>query len=316
MDMLVKAHGSSRGSKAASYTPRTRNLKRHAVAWAIGFVSICTSAVAADLPLRVRASFTGQNNTAERSFKSEVIHLLLEKSRAKYGAYKIEFINGSGMSQGRVFRELQAGHIDLTTSMTDESREQMAIPIRYCLYKGLLGMRIGMGTKTAVETLNHIQTKEEIKQVPMGLVFDWPDYNIQKDAGLTVERLADFDAGIYQLQKGTLSLMPLGVVEVAPIAKKRGLAVISTWAVAYPTAYYIFVSKTRPELAERLQYGFEAAIKDRSFDALFAKRIGPQLAAAGLEKRKLFHIPNAYLPKATPLDRKELWHPLVFEKLQ
>ena len=27
MDMLVKAHGSSRGSKAASYTPRTRNLK-------------------------------------------------------------------------------------------------------------------------------------------------------------------------------------------------------------------------------------------------------------------------------------------------
>lgn len=266
--------------------------------------------------MRVRESFTGPNNTLERSFKSEVIALLLEKSRAKYGPFKIEVVNGSTMTQGRVFRELQGGHVDLTTSMTDESREQMAIPIRYCLYKGLLGVRIGMGTQAAVDKLEHIQSREALNQVPMGLVFDWPDYSIQKDAGLTIERLQDFDSGVFRLQKNTLALMPLGVVEVAPIAKKRGLATISSWAIAYPTAYYIFVSKTRPELAERLQYGFEVALKDHSFDALFAKHIGTQLAAAGLEKRRMFYIPNPYLPKATPLDRKELWHPLVLQKLQ
>ena len=266
--------------------------------------------------MRVRASFTGHKNATERSFQSDVINLLLEKTRARYGAYRIEVNYGSGMSQGRVFRELQAGNADLTTSMTDESREQMAIPIRYCLYKGLLGVRVGMGTKDVVDTLENIQTREELKPVSLGLVFDWPDYSIQKDAGLTVERLPDFDGGIFRLQKGTLSLMPMGVVEVSPIAKKRGLAVVSNWAIAYPTAYYIFVSKQRPELAERLKYGFELAIKDHSFDALFAKHIGPQLAAARLEKRRLLHIPNPYLPKATPLDRKELWHPIVLEKLQ
>lgn len=250
------------------------------------------------------------------AFKAKSYSFCLKKSQAKYGAFHIEVVSGSGMSQGRVFRELQSGNLDLTTSMTDESREQMAIPIRYCLYKGLLGVRIGMGTKETVDKLQGIQTREELRQVTLGQVFDWPDYSIQKDAGLTVERLPDFDSGVYRLQKGTLSLMPMGIVEVAPIAKKRGLAVISDWAIAYPTAYYIFVSKHRPELAERLQYGFELAIKDHSFDALFAKRIGTQLVAAGLEKRRLFHIPNASLPKATPLDRKELWHPLVLEKLK
>jgi hypothetical protein len=111
-------------------------------------------------------------------------------------------------------------------------------------------------------------------------------------------------------------LLPLGIVEVDPIAKQYDLKTISKWAIAYPTAYYFFVSKKRPELAQRLEYGFEQAIKDHSFDELFAKRIGPLIAAADLEKRKLFYIRNPYLPRATPLTRKELWHPLVSSILQ
>lgn len=111
-------------------------------------------------------------------------------------------------------------------------------------------------------------------------------------------------------------MLPLGIVEVAPIARQYELSTISSWAIAYPTAYYFFVSKKRPELAQRLAYGFEQAIQDHSFDQLFAKRIGPLIAATGLDNRKLFHIRNPYLPKATPLARKELWHPLVSSILQ
>ena len=271
---------------------------------------------AADAPTRVRYQISAQANAPEQNYKREVLALLLEKSKAKYGPYFLEAAAASGMTQGRVFRELQSGKLDLTTSMTDASREEAAIPVRFCLYKGLLGVRIGMGTRANVKALNRIRTREELNQVELGQVFDWPDYSVQHEAGLKVARLSDFAAGLTRLENGTLPLMPLGVVEVAPIAKAHRLSVISTWAVAYPTAYYIFVSKKRPELAERLQYGFEMALKDHSFDALFAKRIGTQLAAAGLEKRTIFYIPNPYLPKETPLDRKELWHPLVLQKLQ
>ena len=94
-----------------------------------------------------------------------------------------------------------------------------------------------------------------------------------------------------------------------------GLDFVKSWAIAYPTAYYFFVSHKNPALAERLNYGFELAIKDKSFDALFANKLGPVIAAANLDKRHLFVIPNPYLPKATPLARKELWHPIVFEKI-
>ena len=52
-------------------------------------------------------------------------------------------------------------------------------------------------------------------------------------------------------------------------------------------------------------------LKDHSFEQLFAKRIGPLVAAAELEKRKIFYLKNPYLPKDTPLERKELWHPIA-----
>ena len=284
----------------------------------LALVALLTAGLGAQAAdtLRVRRSVPGQLHTTEQAYQTEVLELLLEKSRAKYGPYLLENYVTRGMTQSRVFRELQAGRLDVTTSMTDDAREQMAIPLRYCLYRGLLGVRVGMGLPATVEALDKLQSREELNQIELGQVFDWPDYTVQKQAGLKVTRLSDFNAGIKRIQDGNLPLMPMGIVEVAPLAKARGLATISHWAIAYPTAYYIFVSKNRPELAERLQYGFEQALKDQSFDALFNKRIGSQIAAAGLDKRRLFHIPNPYLPKATPLERKELWHPLVLSKLQ
>ena len=263
-------------------------------------------------PLLVRHNFFVSDESSQLNYKGEVLTLLLEKSKARFGPYVLEKGPQIGWSQNRTYRELELGHLDVISSMTNEPREASGLPIRYCLYKGLLGVRIGLGSKSSVKKFDAIASWDELKQVNMGLVFDWPDYAIQTGAGLKVLRLPALESSVARLKRGTYDLLPMGVVEVGPLAKKHDLSTISTWAIAYPTAYYFFVSKTRPELAQRLAYGFELALKDHSFDQLFAKRIGPLLADAELDKRQIFHIKNSYLPKETPLQRKELWHPLVF----
>ena len=268
-------------------------------------------AAAVKEPLMVRHNFFINQDSDKLNYRGEVLKLLLEKSKARYGPFTLEKGQQKGWSQNKQYSELERGNIDLIASMTNEAREQSGIPIRVCLYKGLLGIRIGMGTRAHVRDLDRVKTREELNRVRLGQVFDWPDYAIQHDAGLQVLRLSDLDSSLKRLKMGTFQLLPLGIVEVGPIAKAHDLATISTWALAYPTAYYFFVSKTRPELAERLTYGFDVAIKDGSFNALFEDRIGAQVKAAQLEKRILFRIPNPYLPKATPLARRELWHPLV-----
>jgi hypothetical protein len=281
-----------------------------------GLLACGVSVAQAAEPLVVRHNFFIDQNSTTLNYKGEVLALILERSKAKYGPYVMKKGAQKDWSQSQSYQQLEKGTIDLMSSMTNYAREQSGLPVRYCLYKGLLGVRIGMGTSATVATLDGLQTREELNKVKLGQVFDWPDYDIQTEAGLQVVRLTSVASSIEPLKTGTFHLLPLGIVEVAPIAKKYDLKTVSTWAIAYPTAYYFFVSKQRPELAKRLEYGFEQAIKDHSFDQLFAKRMGPLIAAADLDHRKLFHIRNPYLPKATPLARKELWHPLVSSILQ
>ncbi len=274
-------------------------------------IMAATLGVQAAEPLVIRHNFFDTKDANQLSYKGEVLTLLLEKSKAKYGPYVLQKKELPGWSQSRAYSELERGNLDLIASQTSESREKTSIPIRYCLYKGLLGVRVGMGTKDVVQELDHITTWDQLKDITLGQVFDWPDFAIQSEAGLRVLRLPELNSSITRMKMGTFQLMPLGVVEVGPVAKRNNLSTISTWAIAYPTAYYFFVSKARPELAERLKFGFELALKDHSFEQLFAKRIGPLVAAAELEKRKIFYLKNPYLPKDTPLERKELWHPIA-----
>ncbi len=264
-------------------------------------------------PTRIRHNFTGQQNAGELGWEALVLNLVLEKSKARYGDYVLDKVEG--ISQNRAFSELSTGHLDVVSSMTDLNREAQATPIRYCLYKGLLGIRVGMGLPEQVARYEGTDSLEALRKIELGLVFDWPDFSIQNDAGLKVVRLPSFAAGLASLRGPGPKLLPMGIVEAQPIARAKGLDVVKGWAIAYPTAYYFFVSHKNAELAERLNYGFEQAIKDKSFDALFSKKLGPLIAAAGLEQRRLFVIPNPYLSKETPFARKELWHPIVFEKI-
>lgn len=297
-------------------TERLR-IKLYLVRQLLGLVAAWVSALplaAVAQPLLVRHNLYVSADSDTLNYKGEVLALLLEKSKAKYGPYVLQKNMQQGWSQSRAYSRLEHDELDVMATMTSVERENTAIPVRYCLYKGLLGIRVGMGSAESVQALEKVQTLDQLRQASLGAVFDWPDYLIMRDGGLNVLRLGDLPSSFKRLQQGSFQLLPLGIVEVGPIAKRNNLATINSWAIAYPTAYYLFVSKKRPELAERLNYGFEQALKDKSFDQLFERHIGPQLEAMGLDRRKLFFLKNSKLPADTPLDRKALWHPAVFGK--
>jgi hypothetical protein len=57
----------------------------------------------------------------------------------------------------------------------------------------------------------------------------------------------------------------------------------------------------------------ESAIKDGAFDKYFygSPEVKEALEKADLVNRRAIRISNPYLPKATPLNRKELWLDLM-----
>ena len=81
----------------------------------------------------------------------------------------------------------------------------------------------------------------------------------------------------------------------------------------YPLPTYFFVTHKDPELAKDIEYGLESAIKDGTFNKYFygSPEVQEALQKADLGSRRAIRIKNPYLPKATPLSRKELWLDLM-----
>ena len=75
-------------------------------------------------------------------FKNQVLSLVLEKTKAKYGDFKItEYENP--ISQSGVLSLINKGKIfRVTATMASVKREKLARPVRIPIYKGLLGHRV------------------------------------------------------------------------------------------------------------------------------------------------------------------------------
>lgn len=266
----------------------------------------------------VRHALAQQQSAAEITYELAVLQLLLDKTLGSHGPYRLQPVDA--MTQNRAFLQLAAGEVDVISSMTSRERERQGLPLRVCLYRGLLGVRLPLALAARRAELEAAGSGNLVAEPPralrIGQVADWPDAAVLQHNGWRVERMARLQPFAELLRRQRIDLVALGALEVYPIADARAdLAVLERWAIAYPSAFYFFVSPAQPALAERLRQGWERALADGSFEALFEKRLGPQLARARLAQRHWWPLGNPELPPDTPLADARLWHPLVRSRL-
>ena len=265
----------------------------------------------------IKHSLTASENENSLSYELAVLKLILDKSKDKYGDYQL--VKSIKMSQTRAFHELSQKNpeVNVIATMTSIEREQKANPIRICLFKGLLGVRIPIVLKSEKERIEKTTTLLSLQKLTAGQVFDWPDTTILEGNKIVVQKTTSYPGLLPMLAAKRFDIFPLGALEVYPIAKeheaKYGLTVIEKWAIAYPTGYYFFVSKKDKILEARLNYGFMNAIKDGSFNKIFEIYNNKYLQIANLEKRKIFYLKNPILPKTTLFNDQSLWYPLIWK---
>ncbi len=265
-------------------------------------------------PLIVRHALAQEQQAKVLTFEQVVLRLLLDKTVPSHGPYQLQATEV--VSQNRAFLQLAAGELDLLSSMTSKERETQGLPIRVCLYRGLLGVRL------PIALTQHRDKFEAINQLPqalalrIGQVADWPDTKVLAYNGWKVERLPRLSNFPEMLKRERIDLFALGAIEVYPIVDTMpGLSVLEQWAIAYPSAFYFFVSPHHPALAERLRRAWDIVLADGSYEALFEHWMGPQLARARLSERRWLILKNPDLPATAPLQDARLWHPLVRSRL-
>ena len=246
-------------------------------------------------------------------FKNQVLDLVLQKTKSKYGDYKITAYK-KPISQSGVLALINKGQIfRVTATMSSNQREKLARPIRIPIYKGLLGHRIFIIRPEDQSKFSSVNSINDLREFMAIQGHDWPDADILEDNSLSVYRSPNYQ-GIFQMVKAKRGdYFPRGVHE--PWAEldrnaSLNLAVETSLLLKYPAPFYFFVRYGDDELYNRIREGFLLAIEDGSFDKLFYghQEMKNIFEKANLSNRRVLEIRNTGLHPDTPLEKKKWWY--------
>ena len=264
-------------------------------------------------PLRaatMRVVYPRQESAGDQrdDYQALLLKLVLEKSGRPYEVVP----HAHAMVQPRLLHELEVGNdLDVAWTMTSTQRERKLLPVRIPVDMGLGGWRLLMVRKSNASRFDAVESLTQLKLLTAGQGADWPDVEILRAAGLPVVTAANYASLFRMLGAGHFDYFPRAVQEIWPELERPGteeLMVEPRLVLRYPTASYFFVNRKRPELAADIERGFELALQDGSYNALFRRHLGPTLDRARLRQRTVLHLNNPLLPPNTPLDVARYWY--------
>jgi len=251
---------------------------------------------------------TNMKSNVQTDYMNGLLKLALSYSDKNY----IYTSTSEVYSRPRVMESVKSGSISVMWGGTSEEMERDFIPVRIDAYRGLMNHRLFFIRKGDQARFDKINTLDDLKQVKLGQGRSWQDASILESAGLDVVKATKKPSLYYMLDGGRFDAFPRGANEVwteLSAFPNLALTVEKRLVLIYPLPTYFFVSPKDPELAKDIEHGLELAIKDGTFDKYFygSSEVKEALEKADLSNRHAIRIDNPYLPKATPLDRKELW---------
>jgi len=219
---------------------------------------------------------------------------------------------GAGGTESRNIKMLEDGEIDVVWYATTNDFEELMLPIRICIFKGLLGYRVLMIKKGNQHKFNGIRTIEDLRSISLGQGRMWADTDVLVANRLNVVKVMKYDGLFFMLDGDRFDAFPRGVHE--PWTEIAGrptlqLDVEEKLLLAYTNPFYFFVKKSNTELARNIEKGLRIAIEDGSFDDYFLNdpTVKAALEKANLKNRIIIPLQNPSLPKLTPVDDKSLW---------
>lgn len=251
-------------------------------------------------------------------YEEAVLFAAMEKTKPEYGEFRIERTD-INMQRDRALREINTGiRINVYVAVSQNEWEELAIPVRIPVIKGLLGYKLLLIRKNEQEKFSKVTSIEDLKSMKAGSGMQWSITKALMEAGFYVVSGSDYEGLFKMLVHDRFDYFPRGMNEIFIEYENRKhrmpeLAIEKSLAIYIPSPTYFFVSPRYPRIAERIEHGLRMMIADGSFDELFMKYNGDSIRKAELDKRRILRMKNPILPPATPLDDAGLWYDPVIQ---
>lgn len=261
------------------------------------------SATAAPAAREVRFPGRGEPGDHRFDFSAELLVLVLERAGGGWNVTIIE-----AMKQPRALQAARQGDVDVVALPNLASDRSRLIVVRKPLRRGLLGMRLLLSRPANAERLMAIESLETLKRdFVMGYGDTWMDREALTDLGFRLSTGSNYPGLFDMLRAGRFDYLNRGVNELGPeLADPRlagsDLVVVPGIALYYPLDDYFHVTPRRPDLARAIERGFERALADGSYSALFQRHFEAAMRDAKLQERSIIHVSGYPVPPGTPLE--------------
>lgn len=238
-----------------------------------------------------------------RVYADALLALALDLSAEKYGPYKITQQKYETVV-GRQLLELEKGEwLSVAVSMPLPLWLEKAQVVHFPIFKGLASYRMFFTHQKKLNELKKVNSFNDLKSQLIGQGRGWSTAKILEDNGFKVMYGPSYNSLFPMLEAGRFQLLMRGIYEIEAEFKVYrklipDLAIADNFAVYTYLPSYFFVSKTQPELAQRLEYGLKAANENGQFDKLFERYFKPALALLGNKQREIFYLTNTNITEA------------------
>ncbi|EEX38500.1 Uncharacterised protein [Vibrio metschnikovii] len=205
----------------------------------------------------------------------------------------------------RVLSDLESGKLDIVWTATSTDLEKRFIPVRFPIFRGLLGMRIGLIHQKDSQLLSSVQSKADLMRFKICTGKTWPDTHILDANGLVTAKSLKYPNIFEMMLAGNrCHFFARGVMEpFAEVAShpELPLTVDSHIMLRYRMPYMLFVSKSNPDLAEHLLEIMTEIFDEGLYDEMFFNdsEIKAVLSQANLKNRVIIDLENPYLTGET-----------------
>lgn len=267
----------------------------------------------AEQPEHIRVLGLQSPGEASVSYYQDLLQLVLNRTKADYGAARIELLQPPPLGDYR-YLLMKQNFIDVHHFGTSPELEQDLLPIRVPLLGGGLGWRGFIIRKADRQAFRQIRQLSELKRLTACQGELWPDSDIMRAAGLKVMTAERHDQMLELLRRERCDYFPRSIFE-GPVEQKAFAAAYpdleynSGIMLHYPFPMYYFVNKNNQKLAERLKVGLnKLALSGELLAFLQAHPIAQQVfPLSQFSKSVVFHLDNPLLPPETPLQQQEYW---------
>lgn len=225
----------------------------------------------------------------------QVIALALAKTEDLYPQTRL--VKSRAMEQDAAINDMLYGSVlDLMSAASSIHYDEEFLTVQFPILKGLLGKRLCLIRAGEQSRFNSIKTAYDFTQSKLNICqgSHWPDTQILKRNGLPVITSDYYHELFIMLKDNRCDCFLRGAQEITAELEAHSpeLTLEKNFVIEYSQPGVVYVRKSNPALATRIELGLLRAMEDGSYNRLLKRILGSSITRLQLDQRHHITINN------------------------